>query len=86
MEIEKSNNLEKEKVIELAEGQLVDAKEVKKEKTISEITNRPESTKGENGSGLLTNRKNGMFSEARGRERAKREYFRSHLQKTILKT
>ncbi|KLL04002.1 MAG: 30S ribosomal protein S5 [Mycoplasmataceae bacterium RV_VA103A] len=86
MEIEKSNNLEKEKVIELAEGQLVDVKEVKKEKTISEITNRPESTNGKNGSGLLTNRKNGMFSETRGRERAKKEYFRSHLQKTILKT
>ncbi|CAG8835113.1 36279_t:CDS:2, partial [Racocetra persica] len=58
----KSNNLEKEKVIELAEGQLVDAKEVKKEKTISEVTNRPESTKGKNGSGLLTNRKNGIFT------------------------
>lgn len=85
MEIEKSNNLEKEKVIELAEGQLVDAEEIK-EKPTPEITNRPESTNGKNGSGLLTNRKNGMFSEARGRERAKKEYFRSHLQKTILKT
>ena len=27
-----------------------------------------------------------MFSESRGREREKREHFRSHLQKTILKT
>ncbi|CAG8751249.1 25801_t:CDS:2, partial [Racocetra persica] len=79
------NSLEKEKVVELVEGQLIGTEEIK-EKPVPEITNKPESTNSEDNTDLPTNRKSRAFSDFRGREREKREYFRSHIQKTILKT